>query len=406
MKSNRPYSWPRVAPATPGQVVIRLFTLSLVALIGGLPGSLATAAAVGCQEDPASPQEPAASSPANPPAARQDEARQDEARQDSGGDSATPQPDAAAKPQGNDLQSLLGQWASLETDMVNLEQQMVGEEDANKIRELRMQYIEKNGQAMLLMEQIEAAAVAEMESGNADTGLLQTMTGLVMNHAAFDRDAQALDLGQKMIDAGVDPQYFATAATADRLPPQAKEVVRELSIRSVENASDDLPRVKLTTSKGDIVLELFENEAPQTVGNFVSLVEDGFYDGLTFHRVLENFMAQGGDPNGDGTGGPGYNIYCECYQSDFRRHFTGSLSMAKQVPRDTGGSQFFITFSRTSDLDGKHTVFGRVVEGMDVVNNIQRINPQDADRPQPDRIEKAEVVRKRDHEYQPTKVNK
>ncbi|MCA9217565.1 MAG: peptidylprolyl isomerase [Planctomycetales bacterium] len=180
---------------------------------------------------------------------------------------------------------------------------------------------------------------------------------------------------------------------------------KELEIREAEAKADDLPRVKLATTKGDIVLELFENEAPDTVGNFVSLIERGFYDGLTFHRVLPGFMAQGGDPQGDGTGGPGYNIYCECYEDNYRRHFSGTLSMAKSEPRDTGGSQFFITFKATPHLNGKHTAFGRVIEGMDVLERLQRIDPDTADGTvEPDKIEKAEVIRKREHEYVPNKA--
>src|SRR5207249_11793952 len=138
---------------------------------------------------------------------------------------------------------------------------------------------------------------------------------------------------------------------------------KEKAIREAEAKAGDLPRVKLTTTKGVIVLELFENEAPETVGNFVNLVENGKYDGLTFHRVLKSFMAQGGDPKGDGSGGPGYHIYWECYQPDYRRHFQGSLSMA-HAGRDTGGSQFFLTFKQTPHLNGRHTCFGRVIEGM------------------------------------------
>ncbi|MCR9117055.1 MAG: peptidylprolyl isomerase [bacterium] len=160
----------------------------------------------------------------------------------------------------------------------------------------------------------------------------------------------------------------------------------------------------MTTSKGDLVIELYEDHAPETVGNFVSLVEAGKYDGLSFHRVLAHFMAQGGDPKGDGTGGPGYNIYCECYGDDIRHHFRGTLSMA-HAGRDTGGSQFFLTFRPTPHLDGRHTVFGRVIEGLDVLTKLQRVDPTASPpRPQPDTIIKAEVIRKRDHEYKPNKV--
>jgi cyclophilin family peptidyl-prolyl cis-trans isomerase len=156
--------------------------------------------------------------------------------------------------------------------------------------------------------------------------------------------------------------------------------------------------VGLTTDKGDIVLELFENEAPNTVANFISLVEKKHYDGTPFHRVLQNFMAQGGDPTGTGRGGPGYHIPCECYRDDYRHHFRGSLSMA-HAGRDTGGSQFFITFRPTPNLDNRHTCFGRVIEGHDVLAKIQRRDPTGANPPEPDRIVKAEVLRKRNHAY-------
>lgn len=182
----------------------------------------------------------------------------------------------------------------------------------------------------------------------------------------------------------------------------------EQELRQSEAEGDDLPRVKLETTKGSMVIELFENEAPQTVGNFVHLVEQGFYNGLKFHRVLSGFMAQAGCPKGDGTGDAGYKIYCECHKPEHRKHFRGSLSMAKAPDRDTGGSQFFITFVPTSHLNGKHTVFGRVIEGMEVLNRLHRVQPGQglpgADDEQTDSIVSAEVLRKRDHEYAPTKV--
>jgi cyclophilin family peptidyl-prolyl cis-trans isomerase len=183
--------------------------------------------------------------------------------------------------------------------------------------------------------------------------------------------------------------------------------VKEQEIREQEAAADDLPRVKLTTSKGDIIVELYENEAPETVANFISLVQKGFYDNLLFHRVLSTFMAQTGCPVGDGTSGPGYTIYDECERPDARRHFRGVLSMAaKPNTPNSGGSQFFITFVPAPSLDGRHTVFGRVIEGMDVVTSLQRIDPADeqAKKVEPDRILSAEVLRARDHEYLPHKV--
>jgi cyclophilin family peptidyl-prolyl cis-trans isomerase len=124
---------------------------------------------------------------------------------------------------------------------------------------------------------------------------------------------------------------------------------------------------------GEFVARLFDDEAPVTVNNFVFLARDGFYDGTTFHRVLEGFMAQGGDPTGTGGGGPGYQFEDE-FSSDLTFDRPGLLAMANSGP-NTNGSQFFITFVPTPHLDGRHTIFGEVIEGMDVVNNITRRDP-------------------------------
>lgn len=162
---------------------------------------------------------------------------------------------------------------------------------------------------------------------------------------------------------------------------------REEVLRAREAQADDLPRVKLATSRGEIELELFENEAPNTVANFVELVDRKFYDGLTFHRVIPNFMAQGGCPRGDGSGDPGYRFKDELGPGH-RLHFRGSISMANSGP-DTNGSQFFITHFPTEWLNGKHTVFGRVLKGQEVVDALAA----------GDKIVKAEVTRRRDHPY-------
>lgn len=159
-----------------------------------------------------------------------------------------------------------------------------------------------------------------------------------------------------------------------------------------------LPQVKLTTSKGEVVLELYEDTAPNTVANFISLVEKGFYDGLTFHRVIEDFMAQGGCPKGTGTGGPGYHIKCECYKPDAKKHDRGVIAMA-HAGRDTGGSQFYITFVATPHLNGKHTVFGKVIKGMENVDKFNITGKGDDEK-----IIKAEVLSKRDHDYKPETI--
>ncbi len=127
----------------------------------------------------------------------------------------------------------------------------------------------------------------------------------------------------------------------------------------------------IETKKGDLILELFAKDAPITVNNFVFLVREGFYDGVTFHRVIPGFMAQGGDPTGTGAGDPGYSFADEFSE---RTHITGVLSMANSGP-DTNGCQFFITYTPQHHLDGIHSVFGQLVEGMDV---LEKIRPGDS----------------------------
>jgi peptidyl-prolyl cis-trans isomerase B (cyclophilin B) len=128
-------------------------------------------------------------------------------------------------------------------------------------------------------------------------------------------------------------------------------------------------KVTLETNQGNIVLELYPQYAPKTVNNFIFLVNEGYYDGVTFHRVIKDFMIQGGDPTGSGRGGPGYRFEDE-FRGNPLRHERGVISMANAGP-GTNGSQFFITHSPQPHLDGKHTVFGKVVEGLDVVDSIR-----------------------------------
>jgi peptidyl-prolyl cis-trans isomerase B (cyclophilin B) len=129
-------------------------------------------------------------------------------------------------------------------------------------------------------------------------------------------------------------------------------------------------QVNMETTKGFIELELYPQYAPKTVNNFVFLARDGFYDGVTFHRVISNFMIQGGDPTGTGTGGPGYRFEDEVKENPLK-HETGVISMANAGP-NTNGSQFFITHSPQPHLNGKHTVFGKVIKGQEVVDSIQQ----------------------------------
>lgn len=128
-------------------------------------------------------------------------------------------------------------------------------------------------------------------------------------------------------------------------------------------------RATIEMATGKIVVELYEKDAPGTVANFVKLAKQGFYNGLSFHRVVPGFVAQGGDPKGDGTGGPGYTIKDEV---NTRKHLTGTVAMAKTAAPNSAGSQFYITLAPQPALDSGYTVFGQVVEGMDVVMKIKR----------------------------------
>ncbi|MEZ6111026.1 MAG: peptidylprolyl isomerase [Pirellulaceae bacterium] len=330
----------------------------------------------------------------------------------------------------------LDEWKELLKELRAVQSQYQIAKD-NEIQVLQEQWTSliDRGHA-LLPELRETGLQAYRASPNTDRVLLRFLVKMLDDEIQRDNYEPALALAQPLIEndcpskeiynaAGIaafatndfeaaekylqKAQQFGVLTDVGRnyfgVLPEYKELwKKEQAKREAEAAADDLPRVKLATSEGDIVIELFENEAPETVGNFVSLVEHGFYDGLSFHRVLQGFMAQGGDPQGDGTGGPGYNIYCECEKEDHRDHFRGTLSMA-HAGRDTGGSQFFLTFVPTPHLNGQHTAFGRVIKGMDVLARLHRIDPSSPDAAvEPSKIVRAEVLRKREHEYKPNKV--
>jgi cyclophilin family peptidyl-prolyl cis-trans isomerase len=154
-------------------------------------------------------------------------------------------------------------------------------------------------------------------------------------------------------------------------PPAAKEQKPEPvdsgdSQKGVDMS--DVGRAVIETDKGTMVLELYPDVAPKTVANFVKLIGAGFYNGLTFHRVEPGFVIQGGDPNGNGTGGPGYTIEAEF---NAKPHVRGTLAMARSSDPDSAGSQFYIALDRAPHLDNNYTVFGQLVEGMDVIDKIE-----------------------------------
>ena len=148
------------------------------------------------------------------------------------------------------------------------------------------------------------------------------------------------------------------------------------------------PIVTIEMENGDIMkAELYPEIAPNTVNNFISLINKGFYDGVIFHRVIKGFMLQGGDPDGNGTGGPGYSIKGEFSQNGFKndlKHTEGVLSMARTMIPDSAGSQFFIMHKNAPHLDGAYAAFGKIIEGMDVVNKIAEVHTDYSDRPMQD----------------------
>lgn len=164
------------------------------------------------------------------------------------------------------------------------------------------------------------------------------------------------------------PSTPSTPAESQAEPPDNSEQTDGYPPMTIDVNKTYIADIK--TEYGTIRVELFAKDAPKTVNNFVYLAREGFYDGTTFHRVIPGFMAQGGDPTGTGTGGPGYSFEDEINQ---HKHATGVISMANSGP-DTNGSQFFITYAPQPHLDGLHTVFGQVIEGMNVLN---RLTPRD-----------------------------
>ena len=179
-----------------------------------------------------------------------------------------------------------------------------------------------------------------------------------------------------------------TGCGASGTPTQEKSAEKPAAVE--QTASGKNPIAVFETSKGTFKVELNADKAPQTVKNFSDLSKKGFYDGLIFHRVIDGFMIQGGDPKGNGTGGPGYKIPDE-FNKSLRHNAAGILSMANAGP-NTGGSQFFITLAATPWLDDKHAVFGKVVEGLDVVQAIGKVKTGAQDKPLEDVVIKKVTV--------------
>ena len=252
----------------------------------------------------------------------------------------------------------------------------------------------KAGRIAQQLNRFDSAALNLEKVVKKDPSRLEPRMLLALSYFAVHRFEEAVALYDAALKEKLEPEQKETLEqfrkSAVAYVPSWKT---EQEIRAREAKANDLPRILFTTSKGEIELELFENEAPNAVANFVELVSKKYYDGLKFHRVIPGFMAQGGCPRGDGTGDPGYRFKDELPETA-RRHFRGTLSMANSGP-DTNGSQFFLTHLPTEWLNGKHTVFGRVIRGQDVLDRL-RVG---------DTITKAEVTRKRDHAYAVKKID-
>ena len=345
--------------------------------------------------------------------------------------------DADEKDPSEQWKSLLARRLSIFEKLQELKKKFEDAATSDEKRSVRDQYVDliREFEVEIYPDMLELAAkVYEKNEGDLDAG--EIVMKEAFNNNDFDRSAEisakllAADRNTKdVLSMGAVSQLalhnfeqasaiFAEAQKSNRLDLRYETYIdsakkyqdlwkTEQEIRAKEDALEGdaaLPRIQFETSKGKIVFELFEDHAPNTVANAISLVEGGKYDGIAFHRVINGFMAQGGDPNtldddpsNDGYGGPGYSIKCECYEPGTRMHFRGSLSMAHSG-QDTGGSQFFITHlptdwlnARTEPDKGGHTVFGRVIEGMKVAAALRR----------GDKIIRATVLRKRPHEYKP-----
>ncbi len=160
-----------------------------------------------------------------------------------------------------------------------------------------------------------------------------------------------------------------TVSKATAKPKNSTEAKKQIPIKeeTTETPTEQGQKAIIETDKGRMTILLYPEVAPETVKNFVALAQKGFYDGLTFHRVVPGFVIQGGDPQGNGSGGPGYNIKAEF---NSRKHIRGTVAMARSTEPDSAGSQFYICLTPQPSLDGNYTVFGQVVEGMEVIDNI------------------------------------
>lgn len=213
----------------------------------------------------------------------------------------------------------------------------------------------------------------------------------------------------KWLVAIIAVMLVLAACGSKKTAEKAEEKPAEDNSNYAEKVKDN-PIVTITLENDKkVVIELEPKVAPNTVANFISLVEDGFYDGLIFHRVIPDFMVQGGDPDGTGMGGPDYGIKGEFSSNGFENnllHERGVISMARSQDPDSGGSQFFIMVAQSEQLDGDYAAFGKVTSGMEAIDDIVNVDRNDADKPDKDQVMKKVVVDTKGFDYPKPQVIK
>lgn len=232
-------------------------------------------------------------------------------------------------------------------------------------------------------------------------GVIALVGMMLLSAGMLSADTITLRSGQVYEGKVVVKGEVYTVVQGDAVFQFQKKEIAEMNGEKLERAAN--PVIRVATSKGDMLVELYEDEVPNTVANIIALAESGFYKGMAFHRIINGFMAQGGCPNSKrgaagqpGTGGPGYRFADEIAPG-LKHTARGILSMANAGP-NTNGSQFFICFGPTPHLDGRHAVFGKVTSGLEVLDKLEAIGTQSG-RPQEEVRFNIEVVSKRDHDY-------
>lgn len=325
------------------------------------------------------------------------ELKNKEAESAKSADVQSPAKETPAKGPEESYLELMNAWKELESKLKEKEVEFVVVGESRK-NEIRKEYDLLLAEANELTPRLAAAAVASYRNKpNQDPTLVRLLIGILTDHLAKNRNEEFFDLGQILIEGKVDITHFKAMQTSKRLVSfDVPELIGELLARHQDAEKNNLPRAVITTSYGDIELELFEDSTPNHVANFVKLASDGFYNGSPFHRVdPSNRVVQGGKP-ADAAKAIDYTLAAEWEIDNPRFHFKGAVGAARLPDNPhSASSEFYIMTDRFRAFDGSYTVFGRVVSGMEFV---QRIN-------QGDKMLGVEIIRKRDHQYLPEKFD-